>query len=184
MHSNDRPSIRIKVNGAFSYVGGLSFVLYGVAQVEQHHFVVAGANGRVARLLWVQFEGFLDDNSRTYNYRMTDRLSLGGFEFLHDADVMNVDEDYRQRPASDSAHVVEYLKEQGFNFSGDTMFKRLVWLDEARRNELMFIYSEDLAPTGFRVADLAGGGVAAGRWLMLSQALHERALGSFTLLPV
>jgi len=38
------------------------------------------------------------------------------------------------------------------------MFKRTVWLDADLRNELMMIYSEDLASTGFNVSDLTEGG--------------------------
>ena len=61
------------------------------------------------------------------------------------------------------------------------MSKRMVWLDAALRNELMIIYSEILDPTGYRVSDLTEGGTSAAEWPALSQALHERALASFTI---
>ena len=68
----------------------------------------------------------------------------------------------------------------GYTFSGDTLFKRFVWLDEAKRNELMLIYSEDLAPWGYGVADLKPGGQAVTCWPALAEALHPRALAAFT----
>jgi hypothetical protein len=45
----------------------------------------------------------------------------------------------------------------------------------------MIIYSEDLTPTGFRLADLTKDGPHAEEWSSISKSLHERALASFTL---
>jgi hypothetical protein len=162
-------------------VGTTSFILYNVAHVEQHHFVVADARQRVQRLLWFQFEGYLDTNEHKYQYPAMETMTINGLTFLHDADVLNIDEDYRERPTSDSAHVVDFLREKGYTLEGDTMFKRMVWLDADLRNELMIIYSEDLAPSGFRLPDLAQGGPHAEEWSSISKSLHERALTSFTL---
>ena len=78
-------------------------------------------------------------------------LTLNGFTFLHNSYVLNIEDVYRERPTSDSAHVVDFLKEKGYVLSGDMMSKRMVWLDAALRNELMIIYSEILDPTGYRV---------------------------------
>jgi len=106
-------------------------------------------------------------------------MTLNDLTLLHDADVLNIDEDYAARPMSDSAHVLDYLKQNGYTLTGDAMFKRLVWRDADLRNELMIIYSEDLRPTGFRRSDLAKEGSAATEWEGISRALHERALSSF-----
>jgi hypothetical protein len=83
---------------------------------------------------------------------------------------------------SDSAHVVDFLKEKRYVLSGELMTKRMVWLDTDLRNELMIIYSEIFGPTGYRVSDLTEGGPYAAEWPALSQALHERALASFTII--
>ena len=88
-------------------------------------------------------------------------------------------DDYNERPTSDFAHMIDFLKEKGYTLEGDGMFKRLVWLDTSLRNELMIIYSEGLASTGHKIADLSKGGMAAAEWLDLSRSLHERALASF-----
>jgi len=144
--------------------------------------VVVDAERRIERLLWFQFEGYLENNDRRYRYPPMETLSLHGFTFLHDAGAFNIDEDYRERPTSDSAHVVDFLRDKGYTFGGDTMFKRLVWLDPDLRNELMIIYSEDLRPTGFRAAELTEGGPQAEKWSSISEALHQRALASFSVL--
>ena len=181
LRSDELPVIQIKIDPQFSYVGNTNFILYDIAHVEQHHFIVTDAQKRVQRRLWFQFEGYLDDNDKKYNYSGMQTLTLNGFTFLHNSYVLNIEEAYRERPTSDSAHVVDFLKEKGYVLSGDMMTKRMVWLDAALRNELMIIYSEILDPTGYRVSDLTEGGTSAAEWPALSQALHERALGSFTI---
>lgn len=182
LSSDQLPTIQIEVDASFTYIGGLRFILYEVAHVEQHHFVIADSQRRLQRLLWFQFEGFLDNNQHRYQYGINEVLTLGGYDFLHDADVHDVDQDYQVRPTSDSAHVVDFLQANGYGWSGETCFKRLVWLDPDQRNELMIIYSEDLSSLGYRVADLTKAGWAAAHWTHLSAALHDRALKSFKIL--
>ena len=182
LRSEKLPAIAIQIDPEFKYVGSTSFILYDIARVEQHHFVVADAERRVVRRLWFQFEGYLENNNRTYNYSGMDTLSLNGFPFLHNTYPMNVEEVYAARPTSDSAHVVDFLKEKGYGLTGDIMSHRMVWLDTDLRNELMIIYSEVLDATGYRLVDVAEDGPAASEWTALSQALQERSLSSFKVL--
>ena len=57
LRSEKLPVIAIEIDPVFRYVGSTSFILYEIARVEQHHFVVADAERRVLRQLWFQFEG-------------------------------------------------------------------------------------------------------------------------------
>ena len=181
LHSEKLPVANIRVDSRLFYAGNLSFVLYHVAHVEQYHFITIDDNRRVQRLLWFQFEGYLPDNRYKYNYAGLDTMVIKDLPFLHDADVMNIDDDHKERPTSDSAHVVDFFRERGYTFEGDTMFKRMVWLDADLRNELMIIYSEALVSTGFSASDLTKGGPHASEWDSISKSLHERALASFTI---
>ena len=62
------------------------------------------------------------------------------------------------------------------------MYVRLVHLlDEQKRKELMFIYGEDLAPTGFTAADLKKGGKAYDQWPTIENSLVERAKNKITI---
>jgi len=182
LRSDQLPVIAIQVDPEFKYVGSTSFILYDVARVEQHHFVVADAERRVVRRLWFQFEGFLENNNKTYNYSGMDALTLNGFPFLHNTYPMNVEEVHAARPDSDSAHVINFLKEKGYRLTGDIMSHRMVWLDADLRNELMIIYSETLDATGYQLADITEDGPAASEWAALSQALQKRSLASFKIL--
>jgi hypothetical protein len=181
LRSQQLPAIEIKVNPDFSYIGSTNFILYEIAHVEQHHFIVSDAEKRVLRRLWFQFEGYLEDNNRRYNYSGLETMIFNGFTFRHNTYPMNVEEVYRERPTSDAAHVVDFLKKKGYILSGDLMSHRMVWLDPDQRNELMIIYSEALGPLGYRASDLSEGGPAVAEWPALSKALQERSLASFTI---
>ena len=182
LRSEKLPAIEIQVDREFKYAGSTSFILYEIAHVEQHHFVVPDAERRVLRQLWFQFEGYLDGNNRTYKYSGMESLNLNGFPFLHNAEPFNVEESYETRPTSDFAHVVDFLQEKGYRLTGDFMYHRMVWLDAELRNELMIIYCEVLDATGYRLSDVAEGAPAAAEWAALSQALQERSLSSFKIL--
>lgn len=182
LRSGHLPAIEIEIHPEFSYAGSTTFILYEVAHVEQHHFIVPDETKRVVRRLWFQFEGYLEDNNHTYDYSGFETLTIHGFTFRHNAYALNVDEVYRERPTSDSAHVVDFLKGKGYVLSGDLMSHRMVWLDPDQRNELMIIYSEALDPAGYRASDLSEGGPAAGEWPALSKALQERSLANFTII--
>ena len=182
LRSEELPAIQIKIHPQFAYIGNTTFILYDAAHVEQHHFIVTDEQKRVQRRLWFQFEGYLDDNDHKYNYSGMEARRLNGFTFLHNSYVLNIEDVYRERPTSDSAQVVDFLKEKGYVLSGDLMSNRMVWLDADLRNELMIIYSEILDPTGYRASDLSEGGPSAAEWPALSQALQERALASSTII--
>ena len=179
LRSEKLPAIAIQIDPEFRYAGSTSFILYEIARVEQHHFVVADAERRVMRQLWFQFEGYLENNNHTYDYSGLESLNLNGLPFLHNTYPMNIENVYEARPASDYAHVIDFLKDKGYLLTGDMMAHRMVWLDADLRNELMIIYWEALDPTGYRLSDLADGGSVAAEWTAISRALQERSLSSF-----
>ena len=179
LHSEGLPAARFQIDSKFTYVGNTSFTLYNAANVEQHHFVIANAMQRVERHLWFQFEGYFDTNEYKYRYSVPDSLTMGGLTFLHDADVMNIDDDYAERPTSDSAHVIDFMKQTGYTMEGDVIFNRFVWLAPNLRNELMIIYSEDLHPIGYNIPDLTNSVNTLDKRVQLFKVIHERALSSF-----
>jgi len=182
LRSDKLPVIDIQIDPEFKYAGATSFILYEICHVEQHHFVIADAARRVLRQLWFQFEGYLDNNDYTYDYSGLEPLRLNGFDLRHNTYPLNVEQTYEARPTSDYAHVVDFFKDKGYLLTGDMLAHRLFWVDADRRNELMIIYWEALEPTGYRLAEVTGGGYAAAEWPRLSEALKERSLSSFKIL--
>lgn len=181
LRSEQLPAIEIQIDPDFRYLGSASFILYEVAHVEQHHFIILDAERRVIRRLWFQFEGYLDNNTHKYDYSGMESLTLNGFRFVHNIYPMNVDEAYRERPTSDTAHVIEFFRDKGYTMSGDIISHRMVWLDDAKRNELMIIYSEVLDPHD-RLAEMTEETLLTPQWSAISQAFQERSLASFKIL--
>lgn len=80
------------------------------------------------------------------------------------------------RPGSDVEHIEALMLAKGYRTPAGMMSVRLVHLlDEQKRKELMIIYSEDLASTGFSAAELQKGGKAYDRWPAIEKGLVERA---------
>ncbi len=174
--STEMPAVRLQFDKGFKYAGGHDFILYDVARAEQHFFVDADNQGRIKRLYWVQFEGYLPSNTHTYKYKVNKSVNIGGLDFIADAYARNIKAN-PGRPDSDGSRARAFLESKGFRWSSDEVLsQRLVHLvDEAKRNELMIIYLEDLSAMGLTAADLAAGGSAAARWDEVSKGLLERA---------
>ena len=179
--STEMPALSLRFDKAFKYIGGQSFILYDVARAEQHFFVDADKRGRIRRLYWVQFEGYLPSNTHSYKYQAQKTVNVGGLEFIADSFPRNL-KTSPSRPNSDGERARAFLNSKGYlPMSDDLLLQRLVHLvDEAKRNELMIIYTEDLSGMGLTAADLTGGGRAASRWDALSGELLERATKGFT----
>jgi hypothetical protein len=175
--SKEMPAVSLKLDKAFKYVGGQAFILYDVARAEQHFFVDADEKGRINRMYWIQFEGYLPDNSHTYRYKSTKTVKIGGLEFIADAWTRNLKES-QGRPDSDGSRARAFLDKKTHRMaSDDYMAQRLVYLvDEGKRNELMIIYMEDLAPMKLTAKELASDGRAAAQWDEIAKGLLERAV--------
>jgi hypothetical protein len=170
--SQHDPAVEIRLPKAVRYAGAARWDLYGICDAELHVFVEADAQKRVQRLYWVQFEHYLPDNTHTYNYPFTEKLTLAGREF-------DVTTNFRtagpSKPGSDRERVLQLVAQAGYTMPAETMSVRLVnLLDESRRQELMFIYIEDLALSGTSVADLQASGSET-KWQGLKAGLIERA---------
>ena len=174
--SKQLPAVQIEFAEPFKYAGGHSFILYEVANAEQHFFVDADKDGRIKRMYWVQFEGYLPSNTHSYDYKSTKTVKLGGFDFIADASARNIKAN-PGRPDSDGNRARAFLSSKGYRLgSDDVMMQRLVHLvDEAKRNELMIIYLEDLSTLKLTAADLGPGSKAAAQWGEISKGLLERA---------
>jgi hypothetical protein len=175
--SNGMPSVRMKFDKAFKYAGTQSFVLYDVANAEQHFFVDADKTGRIKRMYWVQFEGYLESNNHTYTYQVNKSVTIAGLDFIADAYARNIKAN-PGRPDSDGSRARAFLESKGYRMASDEVIsQRLVHLvDDRKRSELMIIYLEDLSAMGLAAADVAEGGKAFAQWNKISTDLLERVL--------
>jgi len=175
--STEMPTASLKFDKEFKYVGGQAFILYDVARAEQHFFVDADEKGRIKRMYWIQFEGYLPSNTHSYRYKADNTVKIGGLEFIADAWARNL-KDSPGRPDSDGSRARAFLEKKDLRMaSDDVLAQRLVHLvDEQKRNELMIIYMEDLAPMKLTAKELVPYGRAAAQWDEIAKRLLERAV--------
>lgn len=180
LRSDRDPAILLQIKPPVQYVGGDRWVLYGVADCEVHVFVEADSAKNVTRLYWIQFEGYLPESRGRYDsYKSPIRADIGGREFIVDGGLMRTQSP--SRAGSDRERVFDILKTKGYVLPPGMMYRRMVHLPTPDlRKELMIIYAEDLAPTGYAVDDLVQGGRAVAEWPELAHALLQRALERIT----
>ena len=169
------PKGRIELPKSVQYVGADRWVLYDIADCELHAFVEADEHQNVQRLYWIQFESYLPSKPDLHHtYDSPWHTTIGGLDFYVDTWVKLTNE--KITPGSDEEHIQSLIRRKGFKLPAGMMSVRLVHLlDEQKRKELMFIYAEDVAPTGFAAADLKKGGKAYDQWPAIEENLVERA---------
>lgn len=136
-----QPEIRLDIDTALHYVGSQRWILYNVAQAEQHLFVERSTEG-VERFLWVQFEEYIPSSNGRYDYSKDTPVSAFGRELRTSKQLWKVPTT-ESRPESDGAYSRKLLGEHGIVLPPQMLYERFIYLpDTTRRRELMVIYAE------------------------------------------
>lgn len=145
LRSNSDPAVQITFAPQFKYAGGQRFLLYGVAEAEQHFYAQSNGKGQIERFYWLQFEHYLPDNTHQYNYPSKRTVALGDLSFIYDTAVFADYAGAKGNPESDGAKARAMLKKAGLVFPAAMARIRMVHLtDASKRKELMIIYGEAL----------------------------------------
>lgn len=178
--SDHDPKATIGLPESVQYVGADRWVLYGIADCELYAFVEADSRKNVQRLYWIQFEGYLPSKPElAHTYDSPRRATIGGLDFY--VDTWPRADSEKTTPGSDREHIEALIRTKGYKMPSGMMYVRLVHLlDQEKRKELMIIYGEDLAPTGFSAADLQEGSKTRERWPALETGLIARAQKAVT----
>jgi hypothetical protein len=173
--SRREPNARIELPKSAQYIGADRWVLYDIADCELHAFVEADSQNKVQRLYWVQFEGYIPAKpDLRHQYDSPRHATIGGLDFYVDTWVRP--NNAQTQKGSDREHIEALVRAKGYSMPAGMMYVRLVHLlDEQKRKELMIIYGEDLAPTGFSAADLSEGGKAFAQRAAIDRDLIDRA---------
>jgi len=183
LSSGRDPAVIMQFGPAFRHLGGQKFVLYGVADTEQHFFVETTDDNKLKSVYWVQFEAYLPDNSYDYDYEDSPlRLQFGDYDFYADTAAVQSNPERKRRRGTDGARAREFLQSKGYTFPKNFAYARLVHLtDASRRKELMVIFIDDLAPLGVTGSDLQEGGKNVQRWREIEKDHLEKIRRTMTL---
>ena len=173
--SEREPTVSIELPKSVQHCGADRWMLYDIADCELHAFVEAGQDKKVQRIYWIQFEQYLPSHPELHHdYKSPRHETIGGMDFYVDSGPSATAK--QPKTGSDTEHFRALIKAKGFVMPENMMLVRLVrLLDEHKRKELMIIYGEDLAPTGFTAADLDKGGKEELKWPEIADGLVERA---------
>ena len=176
--STDLPPLRIRVDPALVYIGVSEFLIKGLARAERHHFVEAAA-GRVRRMLVAQFEGFLPDNTRTYNYALANPMRLGTLTFGHQIQGYRV---AAEMAVPEVQHTAQLLAERGYAADDEQMVSRFdAIVGDDRRHELLLFYHENIRDAGHTLDEVFENTELRPAFDEVGQALKARSLAAFTL---
>lgn len=179
--STHDPKVQVDLPATAIYVGADRWLLKAYADdIELHAFVDADAGKHVQRLYWVQFEACLPSRPELkHGYDSPRHVTLGGMDFFVDTWVESTDS--TDEPDSDSTHLKTLLHGAGYTLPKAMMSVRFVHVMDNARKELMFIYSENTAATGFTAAELRKGDKAYGQWPGIEAGLIQRGQASIQL---
>jgi hypothetical protein len=180
--SKSDPAITIQVPRSAVYLGAERWDLYDVADCELHLFVEAYPDKTVKAMYWVQFEAFLPSNEHTYDYSKDEPVTFGRRPFWKSSSFGPTNN--TPRAGGDGERTRQMLARAGYKLPEERMSVRLVHLlDETRRKELMIIYAEDLALSGYAAAQLMDGKEPRPEWKAVERELVERAMKRIKLSP-
>jgi hypothetical protein len=184
--SDRDPAAVLRFDPSFQYIGGQKFILYGVADTEQHFFVETDDDGKLKSVYWVQYEAYLPGKPYTYEYDDSPlRVKLGDYEFFTDAEAFHYDPEKKRKAGTDGAMVRQFLAGKGYSYPTEVAYARMVYLtDASRQKELMIIFMDDLASHELTAAELNDGGANAARWPEIEQAHLDRIRATLTMLPL
>lgn len=186
--SKQDPANILRFNPAFRYLGGQKFILYGVADAEQHFFVETTQDDKLRSVYWIQYETYLPGETWTYDYEDSPlRLTLGNYEFYTDTDVFEFDPDpsIKRRQGTDGAMARQFLASNGYVYPHDSAYARIVYLtDESRQKELMIIFIDDLSSMGMSIKEIKNSGPDSPKWRGFEKAHLDRIRKTLSVLPL
>jgi hypothetical protein len=180
--STDFPSLRLRVDKSFRYLGKFSFTVANMSSGERYIFAQVQGR-RVRKLFIVQFEAILPDSSETYNYSFADALTIGGHKFKQNTFAFDAREALKKSPPDEGALTTRFLRKKGFVTENEIMAARLVNVPDAeRKHEMILFYMENVSDTGHALKDFYSGEDRTPFWRETAQGLAQRLIESFTII--
>jgi hypothetical protein len=142
--SDTAPQLRLRVDTTMPYLGVHTIRIGDIADGERHVFADT-ADGRVRRLLVLQFERILPSSSEEYRYPITNPVRIGRLTYRHSIHVFSVSATTKAAPENELAATVAFLTARNLTLPDELVSSRYATIIGAdRKRELLIFYQEPL----------------------------------------
>jgi hypothetical protein len=177
--SDSLPTISIRIDKKFKYIGKFDFQIRDIALGERYVFVDASGK-KVNRLFIAQFERILPESKEIYRYNFDKASNFGSHKFRQNTFAFSNITATAENRTGEAALTQVFLKEKGFQLDDELMMSRFVTVPDAeKKHELILFYIENVRPTKKKLADLYSGEEDTEVWRRISQDLTKRSLTAF-----
>ncbi len=154
--SMDNPTIRVKVNKKFEYVGSVPFIIDNESAGNRYIFVRAAADKHIRQMFIIQQEGFLPSSNDTYKYRITTPDTLGNSKYQHSVIFEDNEATIREEPGREADVTQQFLTAHGYVLEPELVMSRFARpVDSLRRHEIIFFCFENLSSYRQELADFS-----------------------------
>lgn len=178
-------SLELLVSDEFEYIGSQEIVIYGTSKVYHYVFAKSTKNDQqkriISKLFFLQYEYYLPEFERSYNYQSTDVIELGGISWQRDNFVDPAT--YNDwDPQSDFYQLLTFLEKKNLKHPDLVWNNRLAtMLNKEKTQELLLLYIEDIPKNKLETLFLDGKLIDY-EWEKEKVGLKERGLAAFSIL--
>jgi hypothetical protein len=180
--SDKNPAIKIKVDDKLTYVGSFPFDIKHVAGGERHVWVQADKDKRITRLFTLQFEGYYDNVTYSYNYKPRNVVHLGENDYNSNGFFYDDSTYEKEHPGNEATGMRKFLEAKGYKLDYEQgLFRFYRSLPDDNKNEFLIFYIEPMKEMGISMKDTSENQQMDHEKELIA-ALRERALKTFTII--
>ena len=178
LHSRSLPSVTLRVERSFRYLGRFSFALG--SDFEGERYVFADAEGNLLRrLLIVQFERVRPSSPEVYRYSFEKAERIGSMPFIQNCFAFAGAHEIAARPKDEGEMTGNFLISRGFRNPDLWLAARFVTLGATdRKSEMIVFYME--GSDQLHLSDLYAGDEPTAAWQRMKPEVVARGRAAFS----
>jgi hypothetical protein len=158
--STEVPKLRVAIDPRLLYVGSFPFDIDGIAGGYRFVWGEVDKGKHLLRTFIIQKEGFYPSSGDSYNYQAPNLITLGNHAYQHNVFVADDEREIREHPGHEPDVTQKFLRGKGYDWDTQLVMSRFARIvDDAKKNEIIFFYTENLSAYTTKSAnDLDSGG--------------------------
>ena len=152
--STEMPKLRVTPDPKLTYIGSFPFDIDGIA--GGYRFVWGEVDNRkhLLRTFIIQKEGFYLNSGGSYQYQAPNPVALGNHAYQHNVFIAGNEREIREHPGHEPDVTQKFLHGKGYDWDTQLVMSRFARVvDEAKKNEIIFFYTENLSAHTTKSAD-------------------------------